>query len=45
LKVSHPVFMNSKFLIGYHHSSNVYVLAGDYLTWSIQEMITPFLLS
>ena len=32
LKVSHPVFKNSKFLIGYHHSSNVYVLAGDYLT-------------
>jgi len=32
LKVSHPVFEKSKFLIGYHHSSNVYVLAGDYLT-------------
>jgi glyoxylase-like metal-dependent hydrolase (beta-lactamase superfamily II) len=32
LKVSHPVFANSKFLIGYHHSSNVYVLAGDYVT-------------
>jgi len=32
LKVSHPVFENSKFLIGYHHSSNVYLLAGDYLT-------------
>lgn len=32
LKVSHPVFKNSRFLIGYHHSSNVYVLAGDYLT-------------
>lgn len=32
LKVSHPAFKNSKFLIGYHHSSNVYVLAGDYLT-------------
>jgi glyoxylase-like metal-dependent hydrolase (beta-lactamase superfamily II) len=32
LKVSHPVFENSSFLIGYHHSSNVYVLAGDYLT-------------
>ncbi len=32
LKISHPVFENSKFLIGYHHSSNVYVLAGDYLT-------------
>jgi glyoxylase-like metal-dependent hydrolase (beta-lactamase superfamily II) len=32
LKVSHPVFEKSRFLIGYHHSSNVYVLAGDYLT-------------
>jgi glyoxylase-like metal-dependent hydrolase (beta-lactamase superfamily II) len=32
LKVSHPVFENSKFLIGYHHSSNVYALVGDYLT-------------
>lgn len=32
LQVSHPVFENSKFLIGYHHSSNVYVLAGEYLT-------------
>ena len=32
LKVSHPVFKNSRFLIGYHHSCNVYVLAGDYLT-------------
>jgi hydroxyacylglutathione hydrolase len=32
LKVSHPVFENSRFLIGYHLSSNVYVLAGDYLT-------------
>jgi len=32
LKVSHPVFENSRFLIGYHHSSNVYVLSGDYLT-------------
>ncbi|MGA3114951.1 MAG: MBL fold metallo-hydrolase [Syntrophobacteraceae bacterium] len=32
LKVSHPVFANSRFLIGYHHSSNVYLLAGDYLT-------------
>jgi glyoxylase-like metal-dependent hydrolase (beta-lactamase superfamily II) len=32
LKVSHAVFEKSKFLIGYHHSSNVYVLAGDYLT-------------
>lgn len=32
LKEPHPVFENSRFLIGYHHSSNVYVLAGDYLT-------------
>lgn len=32
LQVSHPVFENSRFLIGYHHSSNAYVLAGDYLT-------------
>lgn len=32
LKVSHPVFDNSRFLIGYHHSSNTYVLAGDTLT-------------
>ena len=32
MKMDHPVFENSKFLIGYHHSSNVYVLAGDYLT-------------
>jgi glyoxylase-like metal-dependent hydrolase (beta-lactamase superfamily II) len=32
LKVSDPVFENSRFLIGYHHSSNVYVLSGDYLT-------------
>ncbi|MFZ2445681.1 MAG: MBL fold metallo-hydrolase [Syntrophobacteraceae bacterium] len=32
LQVSHPVFENGRFLIGYHHSSNVYVLAGDYLT-------------
>lgn len=32
LKVSHPVFANSRFLIGYHHSSNAYLLAGDYLT-------------
>ncbi len=32
LTVDHPVFENSRFLIGYHHSSNVYVLAGDYLT-------------
>jgi glyoxylase-like metal-dependent hydrolase (beta-lactamase superfamily II) len=32
LKVDHPVFKNSRFLIGYHHCSNIYVLAGDYLT-------------
>ncbi len=32
MKIDHPVFENSKFLIGYHHSSNVYALAGDYLT-------------
>lgn len=32
LKISGPVFENSKFLIGYHQSSNVYALAGDYLT-------------
>ena len=32
LKISDPVFENSKFLIGYHHSSNVYALAGDTLT-------------
>jgi glyoxylase-like metal-dependent hydrolase (beta-lactamase superfamily II) len=32
MKIDHPVFENSKFLIGYHHSSNVYLLAGDYLT-------------
>ena len=32
LKISDPVFEKSKFLIGYHHSSNVYVMAGDYLT-------------
>ncbi|MFC1811702.1 MBL fold metallo-hydrolase [Thermodesulfobacteriota bacterium] len=32
LKISDPVFENSKFLIGYHQSSNVYVLAGDTLT-------------
>jgi glyoxylase-like metal-dependent hydrolase (beta-lactamase superfamily II) len=32
LKVSHPVFDKGRFLIGYHHSSNTYVLAGDYLT-------------
>jgi hydroxyacylglutathione hydrolase len=32
LKISDPVFENSKFLIGYHQSSNVYLLAGDTLT-------------
>jgi len=32
LKTSDPVFEKSMFLIGYHHSSNVYALAGDYLT-------------
>jgi glyoxylase-like metal-dependent hydrolase (beta-lactamase superfamily II) len=32
LKNPHPVFENGMFLIGYHFSSNVYVLAGDYLT-------------
>lgn len=32
LNVTHPVFEKSRFLIGYHHSSNVYVLAGSYLT-------------
>jgi glyoxylase-like metal-dependent hydrolase (beta-lactamase superfamily II) len=32
LKSPHPVFQNGVFLIGYHFSSNVYVLAGDYLT-------------
>jgi hydroxyacylglutathione hydrolase len=32
LKISDPVFENSKFLIGYHQSSNVYALAGDTLT-------------
>jgi glyoxylase-like metal-dependent hydrolase (beta-lactamase superfamily II) len=32
MKISDPVFEKSKFLIGYHHSSNVYVLVGDYLT-------------
>ncbi|HVO82881.1 MAG TPA: MBL fold metallo-hydrolase [Syntrophobacteria bacterium] len=32
LRLSHPVFENSRFLIGYHHSSNVYLLVGDYLT-------------
>ncbi len=32
MKISDPVFAKSKFLIGYQESSNVYVLAGDYLT-------------
>lgn len=32
MKIDHPIFENSKFLIGYHNSSNVYALAGDYLT-------------
>ncbi len=32
LKEPHAVFANSRFLIGYHHSSNVYLLGGDYLT-------------
>jgi glyoxylase-like metal-dependent hydrolase (beta-lactamase superfamily II) len=32
MKISDPVFEKSKFLIGYKESSNVYVLAGDYLT-------------
>jgi glyoxylase-like metal-dependent hydrolase (beta-lactamase superfamily II) len=32
LQVSHPVFEKGRFLIGYHHSSNVYLLAGNYLT-------------
>ena len=32
MKISDPVFAKSKFLIGYGESSNVYVLAGDYLT-------------
>jgi glyoxylase-like metal-dependent hydrolase (beta-lactamase superfamily II) len=32
LKNNHPVFENGVFLIGYHFSSNSYVLAGDYLT-------------
>lgn len=32
MKIDHPVFEKSMFLIGYYHSSNVYVLAGDYLT-------------
>ena len=32
LKISDPAFDKSMFLIGYRDSSNVYVLAGDYLT-------------
>lgn len=32
LKIADPVFAKSNFLIGYGESSNVYVLAGDYLT-------------
>ncbi|MBW1982060.1 MAG: MBL fold metallo-hydrolase [Deltaproteobacteria bacterium] len=32
LKNRHPVFAKSMFMIGYHFSSNIYVLAGDYLT-------------
>jgi glyoxylase-like metal-dependent hydrolase (beta-lactamase superfamily II) len=32
MKISDPVFAKSMFLIGYHESSNVYVLTGDYLT-------------
>jgi len=32
MKISDPVFEKSLFLIGYHLSSNVYVLAGEYLT-------------
>ncbi|MDH3929716.1 MAG: hypothetical protein OEV22_17440, partial [Deltaproteobacteria bacterium] len=32
LQNPHPVFVNGVFLIGYHFSSNIYVLAGDYLT-------------
>jgi hydroxyacylglutathione hydrolase len=32
MKISDPVFEKSMFLIGYGESSNVYVLAGDYLT-------------
>ena len=32
LKNPHPVFEKGVFLIGYHFSSNVYVLGGDYLT-------------
>jgi len=32
LKNPHPVFENGVFLIGYHFSSNAYVLTGDHLT-------------
>jgi glyoxylase-like metal-dependent hydrolase (beta-lactamase superfamily II) len=32
MKIADPVFEKSVFLIGYGESSNVYVLAGDYLT-------------
>ena len=32
MKIDHPVFEKSRFLIGYHHSSNVYALVGDTLT-------------
>ncbi len=32
LKAPHAAFTNSRFLIGYHHSSNAYLLAGDGLT-------------
>jgi len=32
MKIEDPVFEKSMFLIGYHQSSNVYVLAGDTLT-------------
>ncbi len=32
LRNPHPVFENGAFLIGYHFSSNTYVLTGDYLT-------------
>ncbi len=32
MKIADPVFEKSMFLIGYRESSNVYVLAGDYLT-------------
>ena len=32
MKISDPVFAKSMFLVGYGESSNVYVLAGDYLT-------------